>query len=75
MSAEGLHKRRVCCPNNDDGHGVQEVSGSASQCCDSHHGSVRTCRRNRMKDTSNQGESQKDYEYSPIPSIAKAHDN
>ena len=25
-SAKGLCKRRVCCPNNDEGHGVREVS-------------------------------------------------
>ncbi len=28
-SDKSLHKRRVCCPNNDDGQGVRKASGFA----------------------------------------------
>jgi hypothetical protein len=28
-SDKSLHKRRVCCPNDDDGHGVRKASGLA----------------------------------------------
>ena len=36
---------------------------------------MKACGRNRKEDTSDQGEGQRNNEYSPVSSVAKAHDN